>query len=272
MKLIHTNGRDIRFINLCRELDDYLDDTVGKDKQKTEYNVYNKIDDINDVVLVLDEDVVAGCGSFKKYNLETAEVKRVFVKESERRKGIAEKIMNELEDLAAKQRYTTLILETGVLLKGAQSLYKKLGFNIIENYAQYAENKGSVCMSKDISSNKYHISRLLYEKEVELLKPEVRKSADMIRQLLADDYTEFCSSGFSCDYKNGDTFYEEGVTFSISDFQCEKLADDCYIVHYVSEKNYNDGRLGKTALRTSIWKNYDGNWKMYFHQGTPKMK
>ncbi|MDD6769648.1 MAG: hypothetical protein SPJ62_11275 [Inconstantimicrobium porci] len=40
MKLIHTNGRDIRFINLCRELDDYLDDTVGKDKQNTEYNVY----------------------------------------------------------------------------------------------------------------------------------------------------------------------------------------------------------------------------------------
>lgn len=272
MELIHTNGEDVRFVDLCRELDEYLDNIVGKDKQQAEYDIYNKLSGINDVIIVVNDGNYAGCGSFKRYDDDTAEIKRVCVRESERRKGLAEKIMTELENEAAEKGYTSLILETGVLLKGAQSLYKKLGFHITENFGQYIGKNGSVCMKKDISSNKHSLRRLLYDKEVELLQPKVRKSAGMIRNLLAEDYTEYCSSGFIYKYKDDDTFYEEGVKIDLSDFVCERLADDCYMVHYISEKNYNDGRPSKTALRTSIWKNHDGKWKMSFHQGTPKMQ
>lgn len=270
MKLIHTNGEDTRFVNLCEELDQYLDQIVGKEKQQAEYNKYNNLNDIKDVILVLDGDVTAGCGSFKKYDANTAEVKRVFVKQCERRKGLSGKIMHEIENTAAEKGYSNLILETGSLLKGAQSLYKKLGFHVTENFGQYAGKNSSVCMKKDISSNEHSINKILYNLELELLKPEVRNSAERIDELLADDYLEFCSSGFSSGHEKGNTFYEERVTFDVSDFTCEKLADDCFMVHYISKKNYEDGRDSKIALRTSIWKNYDGIWKMYFHQGTPK--
>lgn len=43
--------------------------------------------------------------------------------------------------------------------------------------------------------------------EEELLKSEVRKNAVKINEILADDFTEFCSSGFEYHYEKGDVFY-----------------------------------------------------------------
>lgn len=74
MELIYTDGKDERFINLCRELDDLLNEIVGGEKQRDKYNQYNTLADIHDVILVIEDGQVVGCGSFKSYHENVAEV------------------------------------------------------------------------------------------------------------------------------------------------------------------------------------------------------
>ncbi len=148
METVHTDGSDKRFVELCHELDDFLNDVVGRDKQRSKYDQYNKLDDIHDVVLVIDNGQAVGCGSYKRYSEEVAEIKRVFVREGHRGKGFAKRIMCELEQKARENGYKKLILETGNLLTVATSLYLNIGYVITENYGQYANMPESVCMMK----------------------------------------------------------------------------------------------------------------------------
>ncbi len=148
MELIFTDGKDERFINLCRELDDLLNEIVGGEKQRDKYNQYNTLVDIHDVILVIEDGQVVGCGSFKSYHENVAEVKRVFVRKEYRRKGVAKFIMEALEQKARDNGYSKLILETGNILKAAMQLYGDIGYEVIENYGQYADMPESVCMAK----------------------------------------------------------------------------------------------------------------------------
>ena len=92
-----------------------------------------------------------GCGAFKEYQPKVAEIKRMFVLPEARGKGIAVAILNELEAWAAAAGYESTILETSVKLKSAIALYKKSGYQTIENYGQYIGVESSVCMKKSIS-------------------------------------------------------------------------------------------------------------------------
>ena len=143
-----TNGKDIRFINLCQQLDEFLNDIVGGEKQREQYTPYNTLEDIHDVVLVVEGNRAIGCGSFKKYSDQIAEIKRVFVKDDYREQGIGRKIMEALEVRAKEEGYNTLILETGEILRGAMKLYEGLGFKRIANYGPYVEMPESICMEK----------------------------------------------------------------------------------------------------------------------------
>ena len=53
MQLIETDGRDERFVELCEQLDSYLDNAVGGRKNRQQYEKYNGLQDINNVVLVM---------------------------------------------------------------------------------------------------------------------------------------------------------------------------------------------------------------------------
>lgn len=56
---------------------------------------------------IYDNDIPVGSASFKKYDDECAEVKRVFIKEEYRGRGISNKLMELLEDLARKKDINT---------------------------------------------------------------------------------------------------------------------------------------------------------------------
>ena len=148
MEWIHTDGSDERFVALCRELDDFLNEAVGGEKQREQYNQYNTLENIHDVVLLIDGNQAVGCGGFKEYEPYVAEIKRVFVRQRYRKQGLAKSLMNELEALAKQKGYRKLILETGAILEAAMKLYSSIGFCIIDNYGQYANMPESVCMEK----------------------------------------------------------------------------------------------------------------------------
>lgn len=110
---------------------------------------YNQLDDIRNVIVAYD-DIPVGCASFKKYDDECAEVKRVFIRQEYKGKGISNKLMVLLENAAREQRYCYLILESGEPLIAAMTLYKKIGYKVIPNYGQYKDMPDSICMKKKL--------------------------------------------------------------------------------------------------------------------------
>lgn len=150
MTLIYADGKHDDFMQLCKELDKTLDILVNGAFDRSVYTEYNALDDIHDVVVVYDNDVPIGCGSFKEYDAQTVEMKRLFVKPEYASKGLGAKIVTELETVAKKKGYTKSILETGERLQAACALYRKLGYKTIPNYGQYVDMDDSLCMGKTL--------------------------------------------------------------------------------------------------------------------------
>ncbi len=151
LKIVHTDGGDPDFISLCRLLDAHLNEAVGGAIQREQYDQYNQLNDIHDVVLIYDEKTPVACGSFKFYGKGIAEIKRVFVRDEYRGRGLSKKLMGELEKKALKAGYDTFYLETGNILKTAMGLYKSIGFQVRDNYGPYVQMSESVCMEKKLS-------------------------------------------------------------------------------------------------------------------------
>ena len=150
MTFEHTDGRNQDFIALCHELDAYLNDVVGGEENRAQYIPYNSLDDIHDVFVAYDGDKAVGCTAFKRYDDKSAEVKRVFIREEYRGRGISKKLMELLEQSAKEKGYGCLILESGEILAEAMALYRKIGYKVIPNYGQYKCMPDSVCMRKEL--------------------------------------------------------------------------------------------------------------------------
>jgi putative acetyltransferase len=150
MVFVYTDGKNNDFIMLCNMLDDYLNEIVGGEKQRKQYVQYNTLEDIHDVILIYDEKRPIACASFKHYEANAAEIKRVFVLERYRGKGLSKQLMCRLEDKAKTQGYFSLVLETGLPLVAAMGLYQRMGYKMIDNYGQYKDMQESICMQKDI--------------------------------------------------------------------------------------------------------------------------
>jgi len=89
-----------------------------------------------------------GCGAVRRIDDETAEVKRMYVAPAGRRKGIARRILAELERSAVDFGYKAIRLETGILQPEAQRLYESCGYKRIAAFGHYAGNPTSVCYEK----------------------------------------------------------------------------------------------------------------------------
>ncbi|SRR5258706_16386747 len=114
------------------------------------YAQFNKIENIRNAVVCYIDDKPIGCGAFKEYDKQKAEIKRMFVLPGYREKGIGLDILKELELWASELNYTEYILETGKKQPEAIRLYQKAGYTIIKNYGQYEKVENSVCMMKAI--------------------------------------------------------------------------------------------------------------------------
>ncbi len=148
MDIKYTNGNDRDFLNLCEKLDHYLNRLAGGEEHRQVYVPLNATEGIHDVYVFYNEDIPIACGGFKHHNANTAEIKRVFVDEAHRNKGIGKQVMRLLEAMAKKKGYERLIVETGRDMAGANILYQSLGYTVIPNYGPYECLPNSVCMEK----------------------------------------------------------------------------------------------------------------------------
>jgi GNAT superfamily N-acetyltransferase len=148
LKSIRTDSNHPDFIELIKALDAYLAKIDGDEHEY--YHQFNKIDLLKNVVIVYGNSHALGCGAIKPLDSKSMEVKRMYTLPESRGKGIASKVLAELELWAKEMGYDRCNLETGKRMPDAVGLYQKMGYKIIDNYGQYAGVDNSVCFEKTI--------------------------------------------------------------------------------------------------------------------------
>lgn len=149
IQLVRTDSKNLNFVNLVSKLDADLGERDGEDHAF--YHQFNSIDAIKYAVVAYSNEIAVGCGAIKEQDGNCMEVKRMYVTPEARGKGIATKVLQELEKWAAELNYTSCVLETGKRQPEAIALYKKNGYQTIPNYGQYVGVENSMCFKKTVS-------------------------------------------------------------------------------------------------------------------------
>jgi putative acetyltransferase len=146
IRILRTDSEHPDFISLVRLLDADLAQRDGADHSF--YAQFNKIDNIKHAIVAYHDDKAVGCGAIKEFSSEAMEVKRMYTLPETRGKGIATRILQELEKWAGEMRYKKTVLETGKRQPEAVELYQKNGYARIPNYGQYKGVENSLCFEK----------------------------------------------------------------------------------------------------------------------------
>lgn len=148
INILRTTSKNADFIALVSDLDKDLAKRDGAEHEF--YQQFNSIDALKYTVVGYWDRRLVGCGAIKPFDAHTMEVKRMYVTPEFRGKGMASKLLLELEQWAFAIGFTHCVLETGKRQPEAIALYEKNGYHIISNYGQYAGVENSVCFRKEL--------------------------------------------------------------------------------------------------------------------------
>jgi len=146
IELKRTNSEHEDFRNLVVDLEGYL--THADEEAHSKCKPYNSLETIKHVVVAYNDNKPVGCGAIRPYSQNTVEIKRMFVSESMRGKGIGSKILAELELWAKELGFVNSVLETGKMMPEAIHLYTRNNYKQIPNYGQYEGMEKSICFEK----------------------------------------------------------------------------------------------------------------------------
>jgi hypothetical protein len=107
--------------------------------------------------------------------------------------------------------------------------------------------------------------------EESLLDTTVRHDRKKMRSMLAENFLEFGSSGRTWTRSSIIELLSQETAFvppSIEDFRCAFLSREVALVTYRTVRTDPDSGEVLASLRSSIWTNESGSWRMRFHQGT----
>ncbi len=149
MRLVRTDSTDPDFLRLVSLLDAELAERDGEDHAF--YSRYNNLDRIDTVVLCYEGREPVGSGAMKAFEPLNMEVKRMYVDPGMRGRGIAARILGELEQWARELGMARIVLETGKRQPEAIRLYEKKGYSRISNYGPYKGVENSVCFEKSLA-------------------------------------------------------------------------------------------------------------------------
>ncbi|WNI18851.1 GNAT family N-acetyltransferase [Actinacidiphila sp. ITFR-21] len=93
------------------------------------------------LLLLRDGEPVAG-GAYRRFDGQTAELKRIWTHSAHRRGGLARRVVTELEQAAAAAGYTRVFLTTGPRQPEAKALYLSTGYTALFDLAADPESLG----------------------------------------------------------------------------------------------------------------------------------
>lgn len=103
-------------------------------------------------------------------------------------------------------------------------------------------------------------------RELQLLKPEVRRQPDSVRALLHPEFVEFGASGRIWNVESIiDSLTSEQTSHEITatDLLALPLAPDVILLTFKTDS------AGRVCLRSSVWvRSDDRKWLLRFHHGT----
>ncbi|WP_059104823.1 GNAT family N-acetyltransferase [Shouchella shacheensis] len=140
-------GHHPDFHQLTKELDGYLcnlyntDETFGIDPN------HPGIENVHFVVAYMQE-TPGGCGAIRPIEENAVELKRFYVNEEYRGQGIGRKLLAFLEARGRERGASACKLETGEIQIEAVSLFKKCGYQSIDQFGPYADLEWSSCYAK----------------------------------------------------------------------------------------------------------------------------
>jgi len=148
VSLKRTTTDDEDFKLLVKELDHEL--WVELKEDQATYDQFNDVINIQTAVVVYISNEPVACGCFKKLDVYTVEIKRMFVRKSQRGKGLSRQVLSELERWAREQNYKYAVLETSIHFETARNLYTSTRYKVIPNYGPYVDLAESICMRKEL--------------------------------------------------------------------------------------------------------------------------
>ena len=146
--LTRTDSDNQDFIALVKVLDAELAELDGE--EHAFYAQLNKTHNLKHVIIAYENGKPIACGALREHSPTIMEVKRMYTLPETRGKGIATKILADLEKWASELSYQKCILETGKRQPDAIRLYEKNGYKIIPSYGKYVNMENSVCFEKEM--------------------------------------------------------------------------------------------------------------------------
>ncbi|GGW35749.1 GNAT family N-acetyltransferase [Arenibacter certesii] len=147
IEIKRTDSQNTEFKKLVELLNADLAQRDGKTHPLSQFN---KISNLNHVVLAVKEGKAIGCGAISEYDLNTMEIKRMYVSPIARRQRIGEKILSELENWSKELGSTKCLLFMGSKQPEANALYNRNGYMPIPNYGPLKDIPDSFCFAKDL--------------------------------------------------------------------------------------------------------------------------
>ena len=147
MDTIFIDEKDERFLKLVEELDRGYYERIGDELSK--YDSYNEFKNSHVVILALDNDIAVACASYRVFDNETVEFKRVYVRKEYRKREIAYNLIVQLEKSVIKNGFRHSYIVTGKNNQPARKLYEKLNYAPIDNFGQFRDDDTVICMKKE---------------------------------------------------------------------------------------------------------------------------
>ncbi len=147
LETVRVNGSNVDFQHLVKALDAYL--AIVDGEEHAFFDQFNKISQLQYVVVLYADNKPVACGAIRPLG-EKMEVKRMYTSPDFRGKGLALRVLHELEKWAKELGAGACILETGIKQLEAVSLYQKGGYTVIPNYPPYTQAENSVCFQKEL--------------------------------------------------------------------------------------------------------------------------
>ena len=102
--------------------------------------------------------------------------------------------------------------------------------------------------------------------ELQLLDTELRRDRATVARLLHPDFVEYGASGPVWNAASVLQALEDepGEATEVSDVAAQRLSPDVVLVTYRAHT------AGRSSLRASVWVRDGRDWRVRFHQGTPR--
>ena len=109
------------------------------------------LDPATEFLVAIDDGDTVGCIGLMPIVAGVGEIKRMFVRQDQRGRGIARFLILELEQYALRQGAELLRLATGERQPEAIALYESLGYQAAERYGKYVTDPVSRCYTKNLT-------------------------------------------------------------------------------------------------------------------------